>query len=123
MARHWPPCPADLDDGRSICEELGLGPLLRECRAACFRWSERWAGSCRMVSAAGLFIARALLQEAEVVILDESLLRSIRKRFNARCFACSTGQDPGGHRPSLRRTALTFWYLTCPEVSREWHEE
>jgi ATP-binding cassette, subfamily B, bacterial len=36
-----------------------------------------------------LFIARALLQEAEVVILDEALLRSIQKPFNALCLACS----------------------------------
>ncbi|RYZ36039.1 MAG: ABC transporter ATP-binding protein [Myxococcaceae bacterium] len=72
MGRRWPADPADLREAETVCQELGLGPLL-----------ERMPGGLNeMVGDAGwqlshgeksrVFLARALLQDADVIILDES---------------------------------------------------
>jgi ATP-binding cassette subfamily B protein len=73
MGRAWPPAAADLEEATQLLGELGLTPLLQRMPA----------GVHQMVGDAGwqlshgersrLFLARALLQRAELVILDESL--------------------------------------------------
>ncbi len=72
LGRRWPPGPDDLADAEAVCAELGLGPLL----------SRMPSGMQQMVGEGGwrlshgeqsrLFMARALLQGAEVTVLDES---------------------------------------------------
>lgn len=72
MGQSWPASPEDLDEAHAICEELGLGPLL----------SRMPAGMLQMVGESGwqlshgersrVYIARALLQGCDLVILDES---------------------------------------------------
>jgi len=48
MSRSWPPRRADLEDARSVCEELGLGPLLERMPGGMFETvGVRPAGSCR----------------------------------------------------------------------------
>ncbi len=72
MGRRWPPTPADLQQAEEICRELGLGELI----------SHMPAGLQQMVGESGwqlshgersrMYIARALLQNADLMILDES---------------------------------------------------
>ncbi|MFN8495348.1 MAG: ATP-binding cassette domain-containing protein [Caldilineaceae bacterium] len=72
MGRRWPPTATDLADAEEICHELGLGELL----------SRMPAGMQQMVGESGwrlshgersrIYIARALLQQADLLILDES---------------------------------------------------
>lgn len=72
FGRAWPPSQSDLDEAEAICRNLGLDDLL-----------ERMPGGLQqMVGESGwqlshgersrLFIARALLQGADLVVLDES---------------------------------------------------
>jgi ATP-binding cassette subfamily B protein len=72
MGRRWPPHEEDMREATTICSELGLEPLL----------SKMPAGMLQMVGDTGwqlshgersrVYIARALLQDAEVMIFDES---------------------------------------------------
>ena len=94
MGRAWPPRLEDLAEARAVCRDLGLGPLLARMPA----------GLDQMVGEAGwqlsegersrVFLARALLSQADVLVLDEcwatldpesltSAYRALRLRANA----------------------------------------
>jgi ABC-type multidrug transport system fused ATPase/permease subunit len=72
MGRQWPPDERDLAEAEEVCRELGMGELLDRMPS----------GLLQMIGDAGwqlshgeksrLFVARALLQDARVVALDES---------------------------------------------------
>jgi ATP-binding cassette subfamily B protein len=72
LGRDWPPTERDLDDARRVCDELGLGDLLRRMPSGLMQsvGSSGWRLS--QGEASRVFIARALLQKADVVVLDES---------------------------------------------------
>lgn len=73
MGRQWPPLAEDLAEAEEICEELGLRPLLSRMPAGLMQLVGG-NGGWRLShgEASRVFIARALLQNAEVLILDES---------------------------------------------------
>jgi ATP-binding cassette subfamily B protein len=73
MSRGWPPRPGDLDDARAICRELGLGSLLERMPGNIFETVGETGWQLSHGEKSRLFIARALLQDSDVVILDESL--------------------------------------------------
>jgi ATP-binding cassette, subfamily B, bacterial len=73
MSRGWPPRAEDLDEARAICEELGLGPLLKRMPGGMYQMVGETGWQLSHGEQSRLFIARALLQRSEVVILDESL--------------------------------------------------
>jgi ATP-binding cassette subfamily B protein len=72
MGRGWPPAPADWKQIEVVCTELGLGPLIARMPA----------GLQQMVGDSGwqlshgernrVYVARSLLQDLEVRVLDES---------------------------------------------------
>ena len=72
LGRRWPPTPEDLREAQTLCQELGLGELLARMPAG---WQQMvgengWQlshGECSRI-----YIARALLQRAELIVLDES---------------------------------------------------
>ena len=72
MGHRWPPLPEDLVEAEAVCRELGLGPLLDRMpegfdqRVGDSGWRLSHGESSR------LFIARALLQKPDLIILDES---------------------------------------------------
>lgn len=72
MGRRWPATADDLALAEEICRELGLGPLLDRMPAGLMQavGDSGWRlsnGECSRI-----FIARALLQNAEFIIFDES---------------------------------------------------
>ena len=73
LSRNWPPRAEDLAEARAVCEELGLGPLLRRMPAGLFQMVGETGWRLSHGEQSRLFIARALLQRSDVVILDESL--------------------------------------------------
>ncbi|MEW5983040.1 MAG: ABC transporter ATP-binding protein [Acidobacteriota bacterium] len=72
MGRHWPPGPDDLARAEAVCRELGLGDLLDRMPAGL---DQPVGGSGWQLShgeASRVYLGRALLQDSELVIVDET---------------------------------------------------
>jgi ATP-binding cassette, subfamily B, bacterial len=94
MGRRWPPKAEDLEDAMTICRELGLGDLLDKMPAGLAQVVGDSGWQLSHGERSRVYIARALLQQADLVILDESFaaldpenlfsaLRCVVKRANA----------------------------------------
>ncbi len=64
--------PADFEEARAICDELGLDDLLDRMPAGMLQMVGETGWQLSHGERSRLYIARALLQDAELVILDES---------------------------------------------------
>jgi ATP-binding cassette, subfamily B, bacterial len=72
MGKRWPPSPHDLQEAETLCRELGLGELLERMPAGLQQMVGETGWQLSQGERSRLFIARALLQDAETIILDES---------------------------------------------------
>ena len=72
MGRRWPPRAADIALAESLCRELGLGALLDRMPAGLQQVVGETGWQLSHGEKSRLYIARALLQNAELVVLDES---------------------------------------------------
>jgi ATP-binding cassette subfamily B protein len=101
LGRRWPPRPDDLDEALDVCHELGLSGLLQRMPGGIFQPVGETGWRLSHGERTRLFVARALLQRADVVILDEG--------FGA--------LDPESLRLTLecaRRRAATLMVLAHP---------
>jgi ATP-binding cassette, subfamily B, bacterial len=72
MGRRWPPHPADLRVAETLCHALDLGPLLDRMPAGLWQVVGETGWQLSHGERRRLYIARALLQGATILILDES---------------------------------------------------
>ncbi|MBN1149422.1 MAG: ABC transporter ATP-binding protein [Anaerolineales bacterium] len=72
MGRRWPPQPEDLEEAEVVCKELGLGELLDRMPSGFQQMLGESGWQLSHGERSRLFIARALLQKADLIILDES---------------------------------------------------
>jgi ATP-binding cassette subfamily B protein len=83
LGRAWPPSAADLEEAERICRELDLGALLDRMPAGLQQMVGETGWQLSHGEKSRLYIARALLQDAEMVVLDESFAaldpRTLRK--------------------------------------------
>jgi ATP-binding cassette subfamily B protein len=72
MGRGWPPREGDLAEAQAVCRELNLGPLLDRMPAGLQQMVGETGWQLSHGERSRLFIARALLQRTDLVVLDES---------------------------------------------------
>jgi ATP-binding cassette subfamily B protein len=72
MGRDWPPRLEDMREAEAICRELQLGPLLERMPAGLLQMVGETGWQLSHGEKSRLYVARALLQRADVVVLDES---------------------------------------------------
>jgi len=72
MGRRWPAYPEDFVEAEVICRELGLGPLLDRMPLGLHQLVGEQGWRLSHGERSRVYIARALLQNADLVILDES---------------------------------------------------
>ncbi len=72
IGRHWPPGAGDLEEATEICRELGLSPLLGRMPGGVFQMVGETGWQLSQGERSRLYVARALLQDADLVVLDES---------------------------------------------------
>jgi ATP-binding cassette subfamily B protein len=87
MGRRWPPQPADVEAAESICRELGLDDLLSRMPAGLLQMVGETGWQLSHGERSRLYMARALLQEANLVILDESFAALDPETLH-RCLSC-----------------------------------
>lgn len=72
MGRQWPASEADIEEAEALCEELGLGDVLRRMPGGIHQRVGETGWQLSHGERSRIFLARALLQQADVTILDES---------------------------------------------------
>jgi ATP-binding cassette, subfamily B, bacterial len=72
MGRGWPPSPDDLAEAEETCHALGLGELLDRMPSGVMQMVGEGGWQLSHGERSRLFLARALLQGGDVVVLDES---------------------------------------------------
>ncbi len=72
MGRRWPPLPQDLEEAEAICRELGLGDILDRMPSGFQQMLGESGWQLSHGERSRLYIARTLLQNADLIILDES---------------------------------------------------
>jgi ATP-binding cassette subfamily B protein len=72
LGRSWPPQHVDVQEAEAVCRELGFGDLLDRMPAGLWQMVGETGWQLSHGERSRLYIARALLQHADVVILDES---------------------------------------------------
>jgi ATP-binding cassette subfamily B protein len=72
MGRNWPASSEDLQEARTLCEELGLGELLERMPSGLAQTVGETGWQLSHGERSRIFLARALLQKAQLTVLDES---------------------------------------------------
>ncbi len=87
MGRQWPPTVRDIQEAEALCRELGLTELLSHMPAGLFQMVGETGWQLSHGERSRLFIARAVLQNADVIILDESFA-ALDPESLRRCVEC-----------------------------------
>jgi ATP-binding cassette subfamily B protein len=87
LGRPYPHSDQDMDEAREVCYELGLGPLLERMPAGLDQIVGETGWQLSQGERGRVFLARALLQKADIVLLDESL-GALDPQNLSQCLSC-----------------------------------
>lgn len=93
MGRRWPATPEDLAEAEAICRELGLGDLLGRMPGGLEQMVGETGWQLSHGEKSRLYMARALLQGGEIVVLDESFA-ALDPETLRRALACVIARAP-----------------------------
>jgi ATP-binding cassette subfamily B protein len=93
LGRRWPPSDHDLQEAHALCCELGLGDLIERMPAGLFQWVGETGWQLSHGERSRVYLARAVLQGAQVVLLDESL-SALDAENLMRCFRVAAERSP-----------------------------
>jgi ATP-binding cassette subfamily B protein len=88
MGREWPASEVDLEEAEQLCEALGLGALIKRMPAGLMQRVGETGWQLSHGERSRIFLARALLQKAQLAIMDESFA-ALDPETLARCLQCS----------------------------------
>ncbi|MDB5600931.1 MAG: transporter ATP-binding protein [Xanthobacteraceae bacterium] len=88
MGRNWPATDQDLQEAHDLCIELGLGDLLQRMPSGMMQIVGETGWQLSHGERSRIFLARALLQKAELTILDESFAALDPETLET-CLACA----------------------------------
>jgi ATP-binding cassette subfamily B protein len=93
MGRNWPASEEDLDEARTLCEELGLGELLERMPSGLGQTVGETGWQLSHGERSRIFLARALLQKAQLTVLDESFA-ALDPDTLGKCLRCAFERAP-----------------------------
>jgi ATP-binding cassette subfamily B protein len=88
MGRRWPASEEDLAEAQALCEELGLGDLLARMPGGISQRVGETGWQLSHGERSRIFLARALLQGAELTVMDESFA-ALDPETLERCLECA----------------------------------
>lgn len=101
MGRAYPHSPEDIQEARELCVELGLGSLLERMPSGLDHMVGETGWQLSQGERSRVFLARALLQNADLVVLDESFA-ALDPETLGQCLEC------------VRRRAKTLLVIAHP---------
>jgi len=93
MGRNWPPAKDDRKEAIAVCQELGLGPLLSRMPAGLLEMVGDSGWQLSQGERSRIYLARAILQGAPLVILDESFA-ALDPETLEQCLECALRRAP-----------------------------
>lgn len=87
MGRTWPAPDADVEMARQLCVELGLGDLIERMPGGMHQQVGETGWQLSHGERSRIYLARALLQEAQFTVMDESFA-ALDPETLQRCLAC-----------------------------------
>jgi ATP-binding cassette subfamily B protein len=88
FGRRWPPTPEDLHDAEVMCHELGLGELVDRMPSGLMQMVGDTGWQLSQGERSRVFIARGLLQDGALLLLDESFA-ALDPLNLQRCLECA----------------------------------
>jgi ATP-binding cassette subfamily B protein len=91
MGRNWPPSEADLAEAEALCLELGLGDLLSRMPSGLMQMVGETGWQLSHGERSRVYLARALLQNAPLTVLDESFA-ALDPETLQQCLGCAVNR-------------------------------
>lgn len=88
MGRNWPASSSEMEEAREVCLELGLGELLERMPSGLLQRVGETGWQLSHGERSRIFLARALLQNAQLTILDESFA-ALDPESLSKCLNCA----------------------------------